>query len=158
MPSSRLLCVVVSRLVATSLVVALGGCEFAHGPEISSTPPHKDFVGADYRVVSDSLRAYAFWASIEEREALGYIVLLPFGIGGREIAFEQSVPKGQVFTVLSAWREFRDFDPSAVYYRVKMEHPDLPQDVPIRLQLTGENVGAGGGLNPEMFERLPTRP
>jgi hypothetical protein len=145
------------RLVATCLLVALAACDGAPGPEISSTPPYKDFIGAEYRVVGDQLRASGVYASPNERTALKYVNLLPFGVGGREIAFDRPVPRGQVLKIIGAWRKFRSLDPT-VYYLVMLEHSDLPTEVPTRLVLTGDNVGAGGDLNPAIFERLPTRP
>jgi len=149
-----------SRFVATCLVLvlALAGCEGAPGPEISSTAPYKEFIGAEYRVVGDQLRAFGVYASMDEKTAISYVLLLPFGIGGREIAFERPVPKGQVFRILSAWREFRYFDPSAVYYLVRLADSDLPPNVPIHVRLQGDNAGVGGDLNPAIFERLPTKP
>jgi hypothetical protein len=83
-------------------------------------------------------------------------MLSPGGIGGPEIAFRRNVPKGQVIRILSAWRQrFIPFE-SGVYYVVAIENSDLPQRVPIRVELrTVGNEGVGADLNPAVYRKLP---
>jgi hypothetical protein len=44
---------------------------------------------------------------------------------------------------------------SSVYYVVAVENSDLPQGVPIELQLDRGNEGVGAELNPAVYTKLP---
>lgn len=137
------------------VVLTLTACQMGPGEEITSTKPYADLIGAKYIVVADNLAAYGIYLSLDTK-ATSYIMLLPAGASGPEIAFRRNVPKGQVIRILSAWRQ--RFSPfwSGVYYLVAIENSDLPQGVPIRLELyTGANRGVGADLNPAVYRKLP---
>jgi hypothetical protein len=136
-----------------AVVLALAACDVGSAENISSTKPYANMIGARYSVVADELYAYGVYDP-SDNETIGYVTLVPMGIGGPEFAFRRDVPKGQVITILSAWSQpilFR----SRVYYLVAIEHSDLPSGVPIRLVLSRGNEGAGVDLNPAIYKRLP---
>jgi hypothetical protein len=134
-------------------VLALGACRVDPGKEITSTKPYADHIGAKYSVVADNLYAYAVYQSLNDRR-VSYVELVPRNIGGSEYAFRRQVPKGQVIRILSAWRRFPLLD-SSVYYLVEVENSDLPQGIPVELQLDRGNEGADGDLNPAVYRKVP---
>ncbi len=137
------------------VVLTLTACQMGAGEEITSRTPYADLIGAKYSVVADNLVAYGVYTSLDT-QTIGYVILLPIGISGPEIAFRRNVPKGQVIRILSAWRHrFIPFE-SGVYYVVEIENSDLPQGIPIRLELyKGGNGGVGADLNPAVYKKLP---
>jgi len=138
---------------ACLFVLALAACQVDRGKEITSTRPYADRIGAKYSVVIDDLYAYGVYESLNDRR-VSYIELVPLNIAGPEFAFRRKVPRGQVIRILSAWRRFPLLDRS-VYYLVAVENPDLPQGIPVELQLDRGNEGIGGELNPAVYKRLP---
>lgn len=134
------------------VVLALGACQVGPGKEISSTKPYADLIGARYSVVGD-LYAHGVYESLNDR-IVTYVTLVPIRLGGAEYAFRRIVPKGQVIKILSAWRRFVLLE-SGDYYLVAVENWDLPQGIPIRLDLSRGNGGAGADLNPAIYKRLP---
>lgn len=134
-------------------VLSLAACRVGPGSEITSTKPYADLIGARYSVVADNLYAYGIYESLDKKR-VSWVELVPLNIGGPEIAFRREVAKGQVIRILSAWRHFIPFE-SGVYYLVAVESSDLPQGVPIRLELSRGNQGAGADLNPAVYRRLP---
>jgi hypothetical protein len=136
-----------------SVVLALAACQVGPAEEITSTKPYADLIGARYSVVVDNLHAYGVYESLNER-IVSYITLVPPpGADGPEYAFSKPVPKGQVITILSAWKEFIPLQ-SGVYYLVAIENSDLPQGIPIKLKLYRGNEGVGADLNPAIYRKL----
>jgi len=134
--------------------LALAACRAGPGEEITSTKPYADLIGAKYSVVADSLYAYGVYESLDDRRVTS-IELVPRGrIGGPEFAFRRTVPKGRVIRILSAWRRFPLMERS-VHYLVAVENSDLPQGIPIELQLDRGNEGVGADLNPAVYRKLP---
>lgn len=131
-------------------VLALPGCDVGPGEEVTSKP-YADAVGGRYRVVADNLYAYGVYGS--DNKTLSYITLVPMGIGGSEFAFRRTVPKGQVLTILSAWRRLILFE-SGVYYLVAFENWDLPDGIPVRLELGRGNEGIRAEPNPAVYQKL----
>jgi hypothetical protein len=88
---------------------------------------------------------------------LSYVELVPPPrIGGPEFAFRKVVPKGQVFKIVSAWRQSAVLRlvEMPVYYLVEFERSDLPDGVPVRLQLYRGNRGPGADLNPAIYRKI----
>ena len=137
-------------------VLALVGCELGPGQEIRSKKPYADVVGAQYSVTSDNLYAYGVYESLNNR-TVSYVVLVPaLALGGPEYAFRKTVPKGEILKILSAWQQstLLGLVELRVYYLVELEHSDLPQGVPVRLQLDRGNEGVGADLNPAFYKRI----
>jgi len=135
-------------------VLALAACRVAPGEEITSTKPYADLIGTKYRVVADDLYAYGVYESLDDRRVTS-IELVPRGrMSGPEFAFRRKVPKGTVIRILSAWRRFPLMERS-VYYLVAVESADLPQGIPIELQLDRGNEALGAALNPAVYRKLP---
>jgi hypothetical protein len=145
LPATRLLTWMV-------VVLALGGCEFGPDEELTLKKPYADLIGTTYSVVTDNLYAYGVYES-PNTKVITYVDLVPLRIGGREIAFEREVPKGQIIRILSAWRESVLLG-SRLYYLVAIENLNLPPGVPVKLQLSRGNEGAGADLNPAIYKRL----
>jgi len=93
------------------------------------------------------------YESLNERK-LTWVDLIPELIGGPEIAFTRQVPKGQIIRVQSAWRR-RSLLRTGVYYVVIVEHWDLPDGIPVWLELSRGNEGAGVDLNEAIYRKLP---
>ena len=89
-----------------------------------------------------------------DNRTVSYTLVPPPGAAGPEYAFSRPVPKGQIITILSAWQQFIPFM-SGVYYLVELEQSDLPQGVPVRLDLYRGNEGDGVELNPAIYRKLP---
>jgi len=134
-------------------VLALAACQVGPGEEITSTKPYADLIGARYSVVGN-LFAYGVYESLDNR-TISYVILVPPpGVGGPEFAFRRTVPNGQVIKILSAWRQFVLLE-NGVHYLVAVENSDLPQGIPVRLELIRGNEGVGADLNPAVYKNLP---
>lgn len=117
------------------------------------TSPYGNFIGIRYRVIADDLYAYAIRQKYGD-EAVSWIVLIPgAGIGGPEVAFRRHVPKGSAVRILSAWHVTVLFE-KGIYYEVSVSDVDLPDVVPIRLELARGNEGADGDLNPSVYQKM----
>jgi len=135
------------------VVLLLAACSVGPGENISSTKPYADLIGAKYIVVADNLRSYGVYESVDDKSTISFVELLPLELKGPEFAFRRNVPKGQVITILSVWRHLILLE-SGVYYLVAVENSDLPQGIPIRLELSRGNEGVGADLNPAVYSRL----
>jgi hypothetical protein len=128
------------------------GCGLAPVEQLPSTSPDAKIVGDTYRIVSDDVYAYGVYAL--DSKVVSSIELMPgVGIGGREVAFKRPIAKGQVLKIVSAWRS-HELLFNTVYYVVASEAPNLPRDVEVRIRLDPDNVGADGGLNPRVYEKV----
>lgn len=135
-------------------VLALTGCSTWPGKEITTTKPYADQIGARYSVVVDDLYAYGVYESLDDKTVVSYVTLVPHGsVTGPEFAFRRRIPKGQVVRILSAWQLYPLLTRS-VYYVVAVENADLPQGIPVRLQLDRGNEGAGAELSPDVYRHL----
>jgi len=124
---------------------------------VTSEKPYAVIVGNQYSVVADDLYAYGVYESLDDKATINYIILVPHGtISGPEVAFRQSISKGQVITVLSAWRRFIPMQ-NGVYYLVEVVNSPLPEGIPVRLELFRGNEGAGADLNPAVYRKLASR-
>lgn len=135
------------------VVLLLAGCRGGPGEELTSVKPYADLIGAKYSVIADKLYAYGVYESSTSKRITS-IELVPIGIGGSEFAFRRSVPKGTVIRIVSAWRRFPLME-SSVYFLVAIENSDLPQGIPIEVQLDRGNEGVGADLNPALYKKLP---
>ena len=136
------------------VVLMLAACRGGPGRELTSTKPYADLIGAKYMVVADNLIAYGVYESLNDRRVT-FIELVPTRIGGPEFAFHRNVPQGTVVRILSAWRRFPLMDRS-IYYLVAVENWDLPEGIPVELQLDRGNEGVGADPNPAIYKKLPT--
>lgn len=132
-------------------VLALAACSSGPAKEITLMKPYADLIGAKYRTV-DNVYAIGVHDSLPNR-TVGWIILSPIKLGGRENVLLRTIPKGQTIQILSAWHHLMLFD-SGVYYLVAVENADLPQGVPIRLELFRGNEGVGADLNPAIYRKL----
>jgi hypothetical protein len=133
--------------------LSLAACQVGPGEEITTRKPYADLIGARYSVIGD-LEAYGVYESLDNR-TLSYVILVPPpGVGGPEFPFHRTVPKGQLITILSAWRQFVLLE-KGIYYLVAVENSDLPQGIPVRLELMRGNEGVGADLNSAIYRRLP---
>ena len=69
------------------------------------------------------------------------------------MAFKKRIAKGQIISILSAWRKRMLLD-SYVYYVVALQDADIPHDVQVRIDLIRGNEGEGAELNPRVYERI----
>lgn len=120
--------------------------------EVTAKTPYADKIGARYRVIADGLYAYGVYES-SSNKTIGFVDLIPLPIAGSEIAFKRTVPRGTVIRILSAWRHHKLLE-TVVYYVVAVENSDLPEDVPVWLELSRGNEGAGADLNPAKYTKL----
>lgn len=115
--------------VCLSIALTLAACSLGPGEEITSTKPYADLVGERYSVVTDNLYAYGVYESIDKK--IGHVTLVPRpGLSGPEFAFRRNVPKGQVLTILGAWRQFKPFDSGVDLIRFGGHLPKGGYDVP----------------------------
>jgi hypothetical protein len=135
------------------MVLALTGCQVGLHEEVTSKKPYADLIGAKYSVVADGLYAYGVYES-RNNKTIRFVDLIPLPIGGSELAFKQTVPKGRVIKILSAWRHHKVLE-TLVYYVVAIEDSDLPESAPVWLELSRGNEGVGVDLNPAIYKRLP---
>jgi len=151
---SRLAAARVGTCLCVMMVIA--ACQFGPDEEITSKKPYSDLIGAKYRVVSDQLRAYGVYESLNNR-TVNFVELVPLELGGPEFAYERPVPKGQNIKLLSAWRHSSTLR-TRIYYLVAVEHSDLPEGVPVRLELSRGNEGGDADLNPSIYNRIEKPP
>jgi len=135
-----------------SLIAA--GCRLGPDEDLSSKKPYADLIGAKYAVVSDELRAYGVYESLDDKQ-LSWVELIPLLIRGSELAFTRAVPKGQVIRILSAWQR-RSLLRPRIFYFVELENSTLAEGVPVKLELSRGNEGADADLNPAIYKRLPS--
>ena len=99
------------------------------------------------------LYAFGIYEALDDRRVTS-IELVPRGmIDGPEFAFRRKVPRGAVIRIVSAWQRFPLMKRS-VYYVVAVENSDLPESIPIELQLDRGNEGVGADLNPAVYRKL----
>lgn len=135
------------------MVVALAGCQLGVHEEVTSKKPYADLIGAKYSLVGEGLYAYGVYESSSNR-TVRFVELIPLHIAGSEIAFKRTVPKERVIKILSAWRHHKLLE-TLIYYVVAVENSDLPEGVPVWLELSRGNEGVGVDLNPAIYKRVP---
>jgi hypothetical protein len=153
-PGSRLTIVGVWTWLCLALAVA--ACQRGLDEDVTAKNPYSDLIGAKYRVVSDEVYAYGVYESLNNRK-IRFVDLIPLQIRGPEIAFERPVQKGQVIRIISAWRRSSILR-RRVYYVVAVENSNLPDRVPVWLELSRGNEGVGADLNPAIYRRLTKDP
>jgi len=134
-------------------VLALAACSSGPAKEITSTKPYADLIGARYKIVADNVYAYGVYES-RHNKTVKWVMLSPIKIGASDVLFLRALPKGQTLRILSAWHHFVLGD-SGVYYLVAVENADLPEGVPIRLELIRGNESVGADLNSALYKKLP---
>ena len=138
--------------ISVWMVMILTGCQLGRHEEVTSKTPYADMIGARYRVIGDGLYAYGVYES-SDKGKVRFVDLIPLPIGGSELAFKRTVPKGVVIRILSAWRHHKLLE-TVAYYVVAAENLDLPDGIPVWLELSRGNEGAGADLNPALYQRL----
>ena len=144
------------RWAACSLLVAIGGCHQGPHSELTSVKPYADLIGSEYRVVATDVHAYPIYESVTTKNISRVAVIAGVGIGGSEIGSPINIPQGQIIRILSAWRKPLLFE-DGIYYRVQLPGAELPQNVPIELELYLGNSGEGVDLNPRAYKKLPSK-
>lgn len=137
-------------ILGACLLVA--ACAIGPGEEISVAEPYSRLIGTRYEVVSERLAALGIYEA-PGKPRIMFISLFPGGYGGPEVAFKQHVPRGSVMRVLSVWRQSIPME-SGIYYVVDVEGVSFPANVPIRLELGGENSSDGQSPNPSVYRLL----
>jgi hypothetical protein len=135
------------------VLCALAGCRLGPDKDLSAKKPYADLIGTEYSVVSDELRAYGVYESLNNRTR-SFVDLVPLPLGGPEFAFKRPVPKGQIIRILGASQQASPVR-TGIYYLVELENWDLPKGVPVRLELSRGNEGVGADLNPSIYRKLP---
>jgi hypothetical protein len=135
------------------VLLAVGACRQGPPEQLTSSRPYADLIGARFEVIADDVHAYGIYESASDKTLVRVTLIAGVGIGGPEIAFKRHVPKGQVFTILSAWRKSLLFE-QRIYYRVAFDDADLPRDVPIEVELFLGNEGVGADLNRNAYTRI----
>jgi hypothetical protein len=142
-----------SRLVCLILLAISSSCAKPSAVELTLTSPYTQFVGTEYRVIAD-VYAYGIYEDLDNRKVISYVTLIPgVGIAGPEVAFKKRIAKGQIISILSAWRKRMLLD-SYVYYVVALQDAEIPHDVQVRIDLIRGNEGEGAELNPRVYERI----
>lgn len=142
----------ISQFVCLIFLTVFSGCAKPAVVELTLTSPYAQVVGTQYRIIA-AVDAYGIYQDLD-RKVISYIELIPgVGIGGPEVAFRKRINKGQIITVVSAWRESTLLS-GDVYYVIALQDADLPRDIQVRIELSRGNEGVGAELNPHVYERI----
>jgi hypothetical protein len=142
-----------SRFIYLVCLTILSACAKPSVVELSLTSPYAQVVGARYRII-EVVNAYGIYQDLDKRKVISYIELIPsIRIAGPEVAFEKRINKGNIITVLSAWRKSTLLS-SDVYYVIALQDADLPRDIQVRIELSTGNEGDGAELNPHVYEKI----
>lgn len=142
----------ISQFVGLVLLTVLGGCAKPNVVELTQINPYAKVVGTQYRII-EVVHAYGIYQDLDKK-VISYIELIPgVGIAGPEVAFKKRIKKGQIITVLSAWRESTLLS-SDIYYVIAPQDADLPHDIQVRIELSSGNEGVGAELNQRIYEKI----
>jgi hypothetical protein len=142
----------ISQLVCFVLLIVFSGCAKPNVVELTQTNPYAQVVGTQYRTI-EAVNAYGIYQDLDKK-VISYIELIPgVGIAGPEVAFKKGIKKGQIITVLSAWRESTLLS-SDIYYVIAPQDADLPHDIQVRIELSSGNEGVGAELNQHVYEKI----
>jgi hypothetical protein len=153
MPDHRRRCAWIRAVLCLCLILLMEACRQGPHEEITRTTPYSGMIGTEYEVTADDLYAYGIYESLPGK-SVSWITLVPgVGIDGPEVAFRRHIFRGQPIKIISAWRAPILLE-DAIYYRVAMPGADVPDDVPIRLELARGNEAGGPDLNPKIYRKL----
>jgi len=142
----------ISQFVCLIWLTVFNGCAKPTVVELTLTSPYTQVVGTEHRIIA-AVDAYGVYEDLDKK-VISYITLIPgVGIAGPEVAFKRRIAKGQIITVLSAWRESTLLS-SDIYYVIALQDADLPRDIQVRIDLSRGNEGVGAELNPRVYERI----
>lgn len=145
----------VSQFVCLIWLTVFSGCAKPNVVELTQTNPYAQVVGTQYRII-EAVDAYGIYQDLDKK-VISYIELIPgVGIAGPEVAFKKRIKKGQIITVLRAWRESTLLS-SNVYYVIALQDADLPHDIQVRIELSSGNEGVGAELNKSVYEKITGR-
>jgi hypothetical protein len=139
-------------IVAVMLAGSLLGCSMEERLEdVSHQPRFSKLIGVHCetsRVDAYGIRPYG------ARTGVGWIALIARpGIAGPEVEFERPLAPGSTITILKVYRSNRWPDPDLTF-EVRLEGTIMPADAPVRIDVFGDNHGAGmAGLNPDFYRR-----
>jgi hypothetical protein len=130
------------------LMLAIGGVRSPFpDTEITHQKPYADFIGREYRVVSD-VSAHA-WNDFPDKAKIEVITLLPPpGFGNRFVSYVTPIKEGQRVRIVSAWRQIVLFG-FHKYYVVLVPGAGLPEGVDIKI-----SVNSDGVLDPLVYEPI----
>ena len=133
-------------LLALAIVLTAGGVRSPFPPtEVTSRKPYSDFIGREYRVVSN-VSAYA-WNEFPDKATIRSISIMPPpGTANRFVSSVRPLQLGQAIRIVSAWREFPSF---AKYYVVSVPGAGLPEGIPITMR-----VKSDGTPDPSVYELM----
>ena len=128
-------------VAALALVVALamGGCRTPFPTtEITHRQPYVNFVGRDYRVVSEVVAHV--WNEYPDEQTISSVSLIrPPGVANRFVSQRISLKPGQTLRIVSAWQRFGLFGYDK-YYIVSIPNAGLPETVPIIVGMNSDAV------------------
>lgn len=127
------------------VVLGIGGIQvpMLHA-EITHQKPFADFIGREYRV-KGSLTAFA-WNDFPNKDKILAVSLMPPpGVKNRFVSFTKSLPLGQRIRIVSAWRYIALFE-IIRYYEVSVPGLELPEGVPIKLNVKSDGIPVPGVL------------
>lgn len=142
------------RLALTLLVsiLSLIGCSDETRVNVSEQERFKRFIGMQFEVIGP---VDAYGIRPHSKAEVEYVTLIPLpGIDGPEVAFRTRLHVGSKLTVTRVIWTNRPFDRS-MSYEVLLEGTQLPQAVPVRLDLFRGNDGDDAMQpNPKLYRRL----
>lgn len=141
------------QMLLAALALLLGGCLLGEPEDLSTTTAFAPLVGQRIRLVA-AVDAYGIRGETGQ-EQVSYVTLLPstIAIAGPEVAFKHPLPSGTVLSIVGV-KKRRTLLASNTFYDVAIDASPLPGGVPVRLELSRGNEGAGwAALNPSVYER-----
>ncbi len=148
---SRLFMVALVKWVAFAacglLVLLIGSCMLAMGggvpnpfpeEEITHRKPYADFVGREYRVVSD-VSALAWNDFPEKAKILSISLMSPPLVRNRFVSYVTPLKPGQRVRIVGARRRFQLFGFNHSYV-VSLPDAGLPEGIPIRMRVNPDGV------------------
>lgn len=130
------------------LMLALGGTQTPWpATEVTHQKPYADFVGREYRVVSE-VSAYAWNDFPDKDKVLSISLMPPPGVRNRFVSYVTPLQRGQRIRIVSAWRHLHLFGFDK-YYNVLVPGAGLPEGVDITIDMNSD-----GFLDPLVYEPI----
>jgi len=115
--------------------------------EVSHQKPYADFVGREYRVVSE-VSAYAWNDFPDKAKILSISLISPPGVRNRFVSYVTPLKTGQRIRIVSAWRQLALFGFHR-HYVVLVPGAGLPEGIDITL-----NINSDGVPDPLVYELI----
>jgi hypothetical protein len=128
------------------IALAMGGCRTPFPPtEITQRQPYVNFVGRDYRIVSEVI-AHAWNEYPDEQKISSVSLIRPPGVANRFVSQRVSLKPGQPLRIISAWQRLGLFGYDK-YYIVSIPNAGLPENIPIIIGMNSDAVP-----DPEVYQ------